>query len=103
MLREFIDKSGTRWRVWDVYPSPRAPSAPVDENVTPADAPTVRRRFKNPELADGWLCFESLSERRRVAPIPPGWELWDEPTLEKIVAHAGYVSQRTSGEDRKNA
>jgi hypothetical protein len=101
MLREFTDKSGIPWRVWDVYPSPRVGGAA--ESVSPADAPIVLRRFKSPELAEGWLCFESPTERRRVAPIPQGWETWDAFALETACADAGYVSRRTSGEERRRA
>ena len=34
------------------------------------------------DLADGWLCFDCGSEKRRLAPLPPQWqeradeELW---------------------------
>ena len=34
-----------------------------------------------PELRQGWLCFECAGERRRLAPIPDGWELLTESEL----------------------
>lgn len=61
--REFRDSSGALWRTWDTRPNTAA---------------NVRTRF-----ADGWVCFESERERRRLEPIPDGWteatedELWE--------------------------
>ena len=26
------------------------------------------------EYSDGWLCFESEGEKRRLAPVPDGWD-----------------------------
>jgi hypothetical protein len=94
MLREFTDRSGTAWRVWDVYPSTRARASV---------ASSEQGRFRSAELADGWLCFESSSERRRLAPIPSGWEVSEPEVLSDYLSRAGYVSRRTSGEERKHA
>lgn len=91
MLRDFKDKRGVDWLVWDVYPSSRSPLEPRISDPGAA--------LPNRELAEGWLCFESSSEKRRVAPIPPGWELWDPDKLEKLCATAGYIS-RASREAR---
>jgi hypothetical protein len=33
------------------------------------------------EYSNGWLCFESEGEKRRLAPVPPGW---DEAGPEKL-------------------
>jgi hypothetical protein len=56
--REFVDDTGTMWRVWDTYP---------------AAASALRR--VSPTYAEGWLTFECEVERRRLAPIPPEWEI----------------------------
>ena len=56
--REFVDNAGTMWRVWDTYP--------VAANTL---------RTVSPSFAGGWLTFESDTERRRLAPIPAGWEI----------------------------
>lgn len=55
--REFVDNAGTTWRAWDTHP--------VAANTL---------RTVSPSHAGGWLTFESASERRRLAPIPPDWE-----------------------------
>jgi hypothetical protein len=52
-IREFSDSAGVKWRVWSTVP--RSPG--VDES-----------------LRAGWLTFESTLGRRRLAPIPRGWE-----------------------------
>src|SRR5687767_2312859 len=56
--REFVDDLGAMWRVWDTHP------------VAASTLRTV-----SPTYAGGWLTFESESERRRLAPIPTGWEI----------------------------
>lgn len=62
--RVFTDPSGTDWQVWDVHPS------------TAADSIQLR-----PEYASGWLAFESPQGRRRLVPIPNGWEGWPSEEL----------------------
>jgi hypothetical protein len=89
MLREFKDTSGKTWRVWDVYPNIRgkSPEAGTD------DTSQLCAPFPNRELSDGWLCFESGSEKRRLTPIPPEWEICGVPALEQLCARAGYISR----------
>lgn len=62
--REFADDAGTVWRVWDTHP---------------LAADTLRSVL--PSYATGWLTFESSSERKRLAPIPPDWESASEELL----------------------
>lgn len=52
--REFTDSAGVSWQVWDTRP---------DRTVN------VRAPY-----AAGWLSFECETERRRLQPIPEGWE-----------------------------
>ena len=84
MLREFKDTKGVEWLVWDVFPSAGAGEQRISD---PGAA------FPHRELADGWLCFESGSEKRRVAPIPPGWEQFTPAQLESLCRSAGYISR----------
>lgn len=77
MLREFTDKSGTLWRVWDINPTPRRPSNPGK-----------RTSLKVPA---GWLAFEGGGVRRRLTPIPPEWAQCDDCTLESLCASAEIV------------
>jgi hypothetical protein len=43
----------------------------------PTNAGTVA-----PDLREGWLSFDSGSQRRRIGPIPPGWEEVSDERLE---------------------
>jgi hypothetical protein len=69
--REFIDNSGTTWRVWDTHP--------VAANTL---------RTVSPNYAGGWLTFESATERRRLAPIPPDWEVAGRQLMADWCVHA---------------
>lgn len=82
--RSFLDQHGVRWHVWEVYPTStdrRASEQPESRILSEADeAQLMDRRFPferrgaiDPELAGGWLAFESEIARRRYAPIPRGW------------------------------
>jgi hypothetical protein len=73
--REFVDDDGTLWRVWDTRP-------------VGADA----LRSVSPIYAGGWLTFESVSDRRRLAPIPPEWEYASPGLMAHWCARATKVS-----------
>jgi hypothetical protein len=79
MLREFDDSDGVHWRVWDVNPAIHARSK------------TPRHAFNVP---DGWLCFESADERRRLTPVPAGWLEGDYAALEELLGQAEIVPRR---------
>lgn len=85
MLRAFTDSTGVEWRVWDVFPS----AGPADVG---ADA--LSGSLKNTAFANGWLCFESEREKRRLAPIPAGWEFHEPTLLEKLREKATPVPLR---------
>lgn len=86
MLRDFTDSTGVEWRVWEVFPSKGS-----DEST--ADA-LSRSSLKDTSFANGWLCFESSSEKRRLAPIPIGWELLEPMALEQLREQATLAPQR---------
>jgi len=41
-------------------------------------------RTVSPGLENGWLTFESAAEKRRLAPIPAGWEDLGDAGLEEL-------------------
>ena len=96
--RQFTDSKHTMWEVWDVEPShaerrlrgeDRRRSSPTSEERRVAeDRSRVRIRS---DLAQGWLAFESKHDRRRLAPIPPGWESLDESALEQLCDRARSI------------
>ncbi len=89
MLREFKDQKGVDWLVWDVYPT-------SGSAADPRTSDPGSNAFPHRELNDGWLCFESATEKRRVTPIPPGWQLWRPEKLEALCSGAGYISRAST-------
>ena len=73
-LREFTDRRGRRWTVWDVHPTLAERRR---RNAGPPPGIRERRRSVEPRvriqpsMSLGWLAFEANDgERRRLAPIP---------------------------------
>ena len=78
MMRTFMDSSGTEWDVFEVHPG---------SGRTVSRVPAAFR--------DGWLCFQSHAERRRLAPIPLGWKEWDESALASALHSTHGMARRT--------
>ncbi|MFL5595042.1 MAG: hypothetical protein ACJ78M_05980 [Gemmatimonadaceae bacterium] len=89
--RTFLDPQGKRWEVWLVTPAAaerrrvdrRVASGSAEEIEGFADRRRTPERRKNTfrrtitvatEYSEGWLCFESEGDKRRLAPVPDGWE-----------------------------
>jgi hypothetical protein len=87
-LREFRDKRGVQWKVWNVTPDS------LDKRTTAEDY--MR------EWQDGWLCFECSESRRRLAAYPTDWEHLTDTELENLLERSQAVKRRgaaeTSGE-----
>lgn len=90
--RQFVDDTGATWAVWDVRP---AAAGQVLARI-PAPARPVRGPIPDLDraLADGWLCFESSAEKRRLAPIPTGWDSLSAADLAKLCESAPGVRRR---------
>lgn len=81
------------WEVWDVYPGwadrrqgvERREAARTVTGGGDRRALLGKRIGVRAELASGWLCFRGGGEKRRLAPIPEGWELFDDARLSEIV------------------
>jgi len=63
--------------VWDINPALRRPS-------DPGKRPSLK-------VPAGWLAFEGGGVRKRLTPIPPGWEQCDDTALEALCASAEIV------------
>jgi hypothetical protein len=92
--RTFVDSAGKRWEVWLVTPAAaerrrvdRRAAARGSQAGQSFEGVSERRltpeRRRNPfrrnldvasEFSNGWLCFEGGGEKRRLAPVPDGWE-----------------------------
>jgi hypothetical protein len=62
--------------------------------------PAHHRPLVAAEFAYGWLCFETFGEKRRLAPVPEGWERADDETIEQWCCVAKPVTRRPSGTTR---
>ena len=86
--RVVTDRAGAAWQVWTVHPTRRGAST----------AFTVA-----PEYTTGWLAFERLvdgatpaaREKRRLAPVPNGWEQSSDADVLRLLASATPVTART--------
>ena len=89
-LREFTDKRGVTWRVWDITPES------LRELSRGAEYPA--RHYPADFYRTGWLSFQTLSgtDKRSLSPIPSGWEALSGPEL------ADLVERATPGAPRKS-
>ena len=94
------------WDVWEVKPT-AAERRYLQRRVREDDridsserrSGDERRRSKitrtiATEFASGWLCFECVNEKRRLAPVPEGWERVDDDTIEQWCCAAKPVVRR---------
>jgi hypothetical protein len=73
---EFSDAAGRLWEVWDVRPS-----ISVDGTSPPG-------RLLGEDAEQGWLAFQSGSERRRFYRPPDDWEHFNDAQLSLLLHHA---------------
>jgi hypothetical protein len=78
-LREFTDRTGCRWRVWDIRPEEMHAATRAEDYLQ--------------SVIHGWLAFEPVGggEKRRLSPIPAGWERASEGELERMLDRAESV------------
>ena len=94
--RRIQDERGVTWDIWDVLP--REVLGPAYDRrsgdrlhpPTPESTPVLQ-----PELAEGWLCFQASDERRRLAPIPADWFELSDGVLRVLVDIAKPVVRTT--------
>jgi hypothetical protein len=70
--RAFTDARRVTWDVFAVYPV-----------VRPPPHAQLRGTFRQ-----GWLCFDSTVEKRRLSPIPRNWQSLSDRELEELSRHA---------------
>lgn len=106
-LRSFVAPDGAMWQVWGVAP-PGASAIRAQRRVRDRRSPDPVILYKGPDrriaerrrapgspgagLESGWLVFESVRGKRRLAPPPDGWDLWPEPKLVELWSRASAVS-----------
>lgn len=82
-VREFADSSGRQWRAWDV--------APDELNPRTKDEDYLAQLYFT-----GWIVFEATDggDKRRLYPIPRGWDELPEAELEVLLRKAEIVPKR---------
>lgn len=75
-MRTFTTADGAEWQVWRVRPSD-------------FDAPG--KTVLPDTLKGGWLCFERGGEKRRLCPVPDGWDTSTEDELRAFCTAAEPV------------
>jgi len=79
-VRDFTDEKGLKWRVWPVLRSSIHPKTAAEDYLG--------------DYGEGWLCFESQQERRRLARYPDDWEKMYEGDLCHLLSKAALVPVR---------
>lgn len=111
--RTFTDAQGTEWQVWDVSPhvleedrrsgGDRRVPPPGErdpERRTAEERREQEERRSRPRLTvssaleNGWLVFEGAGEKRRLIPIPPGWQVLSDAELDALRERAVPVRSR---------
>jgi hypothetical protein len=111
--RQFKDSQGRIWDVWQVHPTAierrfSQRRSKDDERIDASERRKgLERRVERParpsvaaEFTYGWLCFECPGEKRRLAPVPEGWDRADDETIEQWCCAAKPVVRRPSGSIR---
>ena len=75
-MRQIRDAAGTEWMVYEVNPV-------VSEWRAAESLPDGYR--------NGWLCFESQTEKRRLMPLPAGWQELPTERLSALLSSAVQV------------
>lgn len=102
--RQFTDKTGTEWQVWDIVPQLTerrlsegdrrlAPATSVEEERRRAQRRIAhtRRAVLSGSFAQGWLCFDNGSDKRRLTPVPDDWTTCPDDRLHEYLQHADRV------------
>jgi hypothetical protein len=110
-LRGF-QQGGVHWQVWSVIPGTRKDGErrrggdrrspdPVFLYRGPDRREAVDRRSAavtvSAAFAAGWLVFQAPHERRRLAPIPAGWETLSSDDLARLCERATPVHGLSAG------
>lgn len=108
------------WDVWQVHPSAaerRFSQRRVkdEERTDTAERRSGEERRESekphgvsratiaPEFTYGWLCFETVGEKRRLAPVPEGWDRADDGMIEQWCCVAKPVPRRKTDPAQKRA
>ena|SRR5437867_401085 len=89
-VREFTDSRGREWRAWEVTPEAISPRTKEEDYLASL-------------YYTGWIVFESKrgEDKRRLYPVPKGWNELPDPELEVLLQKAEVVPQRKLRTDKR--
>jgi hypothetical protein len=93
--RTFVDKDGSYWQAWDSQPT-KVERRTLADRRKPRLFPwreTERRSGQDRRVTSGWLTFESLTEKRRLLPIPSQWETMSQGELRALCEKAKRIAK----------
>jgi len=79
-VRDVVDENGTKWKIWSVTESSIHPKTAAEDYLG--------------DYAEGWLCFESETQRRRLARFPQDWGRMPDKELLGLLKAAHVVAPR---------
>jgi len=74
-----FELSGVRWSVWAVHPNTRSGA----------------KQHLLGSYQQGWLAFECAQSKKRLSPIPEGWETLEDGELALLCTSAKDVARRS--------
>jgi len=95
--RTFTDRYGVEWTVTESLPRDAAAETSRERRSEPRSQPRSRARSRRAvnlatrDLDLPSLQFESSRQRRRLAPIPPGWEQMPHDELEDLLGASTLI------------
>jgi hypothetical protein len=84
--RRFVDERGVSWDAFAVLPT-----------AEPRGLARLPEQYQQ-----GWLCFESATEKRRLGPIPDAWQTVTDDALRRLRDTAQPVQHRPLPDQREN-
>jgi hypothetical protein len=97
--RVYTDSHGRQWDVWSVLPEyAERRRTPDSTAAVPSTERRTQKTFRVPLgriWADGWLVFETAGEKRRLAPVPPGWAQLSDADLDRLREQAIVTGRPT--------
>jgi hypothetical protein len=109
-MRVFVDENGAEWTAWEVRPGLTLSEqverrGAGDRRVSAAPDPVIERRRGDRRVATrrlarglgaalvgGWLAFQAGALRRRLVPVPQGWEHLSDAELADLCRRAAPAS-----------
>ena len=83
--RRISSANGVEWDVYDVVIPATSPRVGQPQLAPPASTQIPVSKM--------WLCFESKTDRRRLSPIPEGWDNATDAELLVFLARAAPVGK----------